>query len=210
MSDTQHEPVATPLPNRRHEVFANQIARGKALLEAYSVAGYVVNGPENKANASRVLNRPDVQGRIAWFQLEAVKVTIYDAAWIKDRLARHAEHLTEVVDVEKIVETQVGTGKNAKIIKKVVVVKEGGPLFNPSAGNRALELLGKEHGLFKDKIELGGTVRVANTELFERMTRDERQVLRGMLMMALQRAPAPANENAEAEVREESAESASA
>lgn len=209
MADTTEkpiEPTADPLKNRKHEVFANQIARGKTLLEAYDTAGFVVRGPESKANASRVLSRPEVQGRIAWFQLEAAKITIYDAAWIKDRLARHAEHLTEVVEVEQIVETEVGKGRNAKTVKKVVVVKQGGPLFNASAGNRALELLGKDHGLFKDKIELGGTVRVANTELFERLTRDERQTLRGMLVAALQRMPRPANENTDGDVQKDDAE----
>lgn len=166
-----------PLRTLKHERFANLIVRGKSVSDAYVAAGY----KKNAGNAKRLFSQQDVRDRVEWLMIEAAKLTVYDAAFIKDRLAQHAVNLTETeIDEE--------TGR-----------KKAGPLFNASAGVRALELLGKEHGLFKEKIELGGKVQVANRELFEKMTPEERATFRAMLVTAASRLPRPANENAEAE-----------
>lgn len=161
-----------PLKNTRQEKFAYFIVRGSDVGEAFIKAGY----PKNKSNANRLMKDPAVVARIEFLQTQATLLTVYDATWVKDRLARHAEALTEVIVTED------GS-------------KKPGPLFNPSAGNRALELLGKEHGMFKDKIELGGKVQIANRELFEKLTPEERANLRAMLITAAARMPRPANEN---------------
>ena len=164
---------ARPLLNLKHERFCNLLVRGKDRMDAFEAAGF----PRHRGNVIRLLKRPEVKARIDYLLEQAAKVTVYDAAWIKDRLAKHAENLTEYLEDED------GT-------------KRAGPLFNASAGVRALEMLGREHGMFKEKIELGGRVQVANRELFEKLTPDERSSLRSMLMAAASRLPAPAaNEN---------------
>lgn len=161
------------LKDEQWERFAVFMAKGtypKSIC--YEMAGY----SKNAGNAKRLAERPEVAERIKFLSIEATKITIYDIAWVKDRLARHAEHLTEVIELED------GT-------------KKPGPMFNASAGARALELVGKELGLFKERIELGGKVAVANTELFQKLTPEERAAMRAMLVTAAGRAPRPANEN---------------
>jgi hypothetical protein len=175
------------LKDEKWERFAVLMAKGdKPKNACYEIAGYT----KNSGNAKRLAERPEVAARIQFLQAESAKHTIYDVAWVKDRLARHAEHLTEVIELDD------GT-------------KKPGPMFNASAGARALELVGKELGLFKERIELGGKVAVQNTELFSKMTTEERAAMRAMLLAASARTPRPANENDQAGVvpveREESA-----
>ncbi len=182
MEQTEETPTAAgsrALRNEKHERFCLLILKGKTRNDAYRLIG----NKSNTSNAKRLLAQEDVQDRIAWLRDERAKAQVYDSAWIKDRLARHAEHLTEVIVDED------GT-------------KRPGPMFNPSAGARSLELLGKEHGMFKEKIELGGKVGVQNTEVFERMTPEERAMMRTMLTVAAARAGKPANSNEEAQADE--------
>ncbi len=65
-----------------------------------------------------------------------------------------------------------------------------------SPANRALELLGKDFGMFKERIELGGHIQVANTDLFRKMLPDERAAMRQMLLAAASR-PVAANDDDE-------------
>lgn len=161
------------LKDEKWERFAVLMAKGAyPKSTCYEMAGY----SKNAGNAKRLEERPEVAARIKFLSTEATKITIYDVAWVKDRLARHAEHLTEVIVNED------GS-------------KTAGPMFNASAGARALELVGKELGLFKERIELGGKVAVANTELFQKLTPEERAGMRAMLLAASARTPRPANEN---------------
>lgn len=179
-------PGSRPLRNRRHESFCHAIVRGLNATKAYVKVGYAAHAN----NASRLHAQSDIQQRIEWLRVEVAKRVVHDAVWIKERLAKHAENLTATFYDED-------TG-----------LKMPGPMFNAAAGARALELLGKEHGLFKEKIELGGQVQVANRELLERLSPEERALMRGLLVAAAARAPRPANDDAPAEgvAREQSAQ----
>lgn len=172
----QPAPGARRLRNDKHERFCLLIMAGDPHATAYEKVGYKPDG----ANAKRLLDRQEIQDRLAFLKAEVSKALVYDAAWVKDRLAKHAEALTEIVV------TDDGSRKP-------------GPMFNASAGARALELLGREHGLFKEKIELGGKVQHENRAVFERMTPAERATMRAMLQAAASRMPQPANENREPE-----------
>lgn len=57
---------AAPLPNRRHELFAQGIATGLPRDEAYEQAGYA--GVNAYAGATQLLMRPDVNNRISTLQ----------------------------------------------------------------------------------------------------------------------------------------------
>lgn len=57
------------LPNQRHEMFAQAVAHGKTLGDAYVIAGY----RGNRGNASMLKAREDVSGRIIEIQSAAAK-----------------------------------------------------------------------------------------------------------------------------------------
>lgn len=68
---------------------------------------------------------------------------------------------------------------------------------NVSAAIAAIIGKAKMHGLFKERIELGGHVQVANTDLYRKMTPEERSYMRQILINAAARLPAPANDDDE-------------
>jgi hypothetical protein len=58
------------LENARHERFAQEVASGSSQSEAYETAGFGSSTPAaTKANASRLMNRPEVRERVAELQL---------------------------------------------------------------------------------------------------------------------------------------------
>jgi phage terminase small subunit len=50
-----------PLPNAKHELFAQELARGTPTPEAYVKAGYA----DNKGNASTLKHKQNVSKRVA-------------------------------------------------------------------------------------------------------------------------------------------------
>jgi hypothetical protein len=58
------------LSNARHERFAQEVASGSSQSEAYDAAGFRSSTPAaTKANASRLMSRPEVRERVAELQL---------------------------------------------------------------------------------------------------------------------------------------------
>lgn len=162
------------------EKFAHRLSWGVSQAKAYVIAGYA-EAPSNATNASRLANKPMVSQRVEWLRLQIAQAHVYDGARIKERLAYMADALSEIrIDPD--------TGERVP-----------GPMFNATAAKGVLELLGRAEGVFKDKIELGGKVQVANRELFERMTPVERQFMRELLVKARDRLPAAANDDAPAQ-----------
>lgn len=165
-------PGSKPLANFKHERFVNLLARGFTVAEAWAKLGY----SEFINNAYRLKGSPKVAARLKFLLDRAAEKSIIDASYIKDRMAR-------VVDLA--LATEINEHGQEVL----------GPTGNLSAANRALELLGREQGIFKDKIELGGQVSVGNRELFEKMSPSERAAVKAALMAAAQRAPMPANDD---------------
>lgn len=138
-------------------------------------------------NASRLAKHRQVVQRVDWLKLQVAQAHVYDAARIKERLAYMGDALSEIrIDPD--------TGE-----------RKAGPMFNAQAAARVFELLGRAEGMFKDKIELGGKVQVANREVFERMTPVERAFMKELLVKARDRVPTPANDDAP-QAEEEAAE----
>ncbi len=48
------------LKNPKHELFAQELAKGKTQVEAYEIAGY----KPNDSNAAVLANKPEIQGRL--------------------------------------------------------------------------------------------------------------------------------------------------
>lgn len=182
-------PGSKPLSNHKHELFAQQLSRGDvSVIDAYGNAGYA----RTSANASRLNQQAHIQERVLFLRSAAARVANVDGAWVMRKLAQHAEHLTEVVEVDEEVASRDARGRE---IKSTIRVKKPGPLFNAPAGNTALKLLGLEFGLFKERIELGGQVQVQNAEVLKRMTPEERAQMRALIEAAAARVQPPANDN---------------
>lgn len=133
------------LTNPKHEVFAQEVARGKSASEAYRTAA----GTNNRRYASELGQRPDIQGRVAELLAareevisEAAAVAIQETAltkeWIIGMLKQNVERAMTVEAVRDAEGQPTGEYK-----------------YNGAVANRALELLGKERGMFIDRSEVG-------------------------------------------------------
>lgn len=173
----QDEPGSTPLVSFKAERFCHFLMKGISPTKAYEKAGYEGT---SAGNATRLINSPSVAARLRWLNEEAARFAVVDSGYVKRRLK-------DVVDLS--LSTEINDDGELS----------PGPTFSLPAANRALELLGKDLGMFKERIELGGHVQVANAELFRKLTPDERTQMRAMLVEAAARLPVPANQNAEGE-----------
>jgi hypothetical protein len=138
---------ANPLKNAKHEQFAQFVSNGDSATNAYVLAGYAEKGAEQ--NSSRLIRNDDVLGRIQY--LRDQKAQAHQAAVIK---AVEASGLTKEWVIEQLMEN-VAIAKAAEPVRD----EEGNPIgeykTNIAAANKALELLGKEVGMFIDRKEVG-------------------------------------------------------
>jgi len=78
------------LSNTRRERFAQEIAKGKTLVEAYEVAGY----EPHDSNACKLANHPEIQARVSeLIGKAAIRAEISVAKFTEDllRIAKKAE-----------------------------------------------------------------------------------------------------------------------
>ena len=131
------------LDNPRHERFAQALASGKSASEAYVVAGY----KGHRQNASRMMADDDIASRVRELTERAAEKAVLTKAWVIERLMTNAERALQ--------ERQVLDG-------------EGKPTgefeYEGQVANRALELLGKEIGMFVDRSEVDHTIRDVSPE----------------------------------------------
>lgn len=135
-----------PLANAKHEHFAQLVSNAENPTRAYVLAGY--SGKGAKQSAARLMTNADVCDRIAYLRQQkeqehraAVQGVIAEAAidkkWVLDRL-------TKIVDMGMAAEA--------------VLDNEGNPIgeykANLAGANKALELIGKELGMFVDRKEV--------------------------------------------------------
>jgi len=134
------------LRNAKHEHFAQLVSNGESATRAYVLAGYSEGGA--KQSAARLLTNADVCERIAYLRQQkeakhekavskAVESAAIDKAWVLSKLVK----VTEM-------------GMQAE----PVYDEEGNPAGeykqNLAAANKALELIGKEMGMFVDRKEV--------------------------------------------------------
>lgn len=114
------------LENVRHEKFARLVAAGDHASVAYVGAGYSAKNPETaKAAASRLLSDVNVSARVAEIRAEL------------EQAAQKAATVTKEWIVEKLRENAL----------RALEIDQG------NVANRALELLGKEIGMFVERRE---------------------------------------------------------
>jgi len=153
------------LPDPRHERFAQNLAGGMKQGEAYVAAGYKAN----RGNAARLNADENIRMRVAdilkdreSFIQDVSAVAVQKAglskAWVLDRLRENAERAMTTEPVRN---------------------HEGQPTgeytYQGSVANRALELIGKELGMFVDRKEVGapGDFTSMERDELERLFRSE-------------------------------------
>jgi len=129
---------AQPFTNGKHEHFAHLIAKGESPARAYVLSGYSSNGAIQSGR--RLLRNPNVSARVAELktavserQVEKIAV---DRAWV---VAMLTENVRRAMQAEPVLD------------------REGNPSgqyrYEGGVANKALELLGKEFGMFQQKSE---------------------------------------------------------
>ena len=133
----------TTLKNPRHERFAQELAKGKSAIAAHKLAGYrpdrgTASKLQHDANISqRVRELLDEGGRMARVATErATEVLAIDREWVLAKLKENVERAMQAVPVMR-------AGKET-----------GEFVYDGSVANRALELLGKEIGMFIERSEV--------------------------------------------------------
>lgn len=150
------------LSNAKHERFSQEIASGKGPSEAYGIAGFASKSAKGTSvNASRLLAQTSVQNRVN--ELLEERELVHSQATAK---AIEKVSLTKEWILAKLVENA-----ERAMQAKAVLDEEGGSIgeyqYQGSVANRALELLGKELGMFVDRKEIG------KPGEFEEMSADE-------------------------------------
>jgi hypothetical protein len=77
--------MAGPLPNRKHEIFAIELATGAPLESAYLAAGYKP-GRAARFNASRLRNKPWLRARLNELFDAAAKDAVVGIGWVQRNL----------------------------------------------------------------------------------------------------------------------------
>lgn len=128
------------LRNARHERFAQEVAAGKTLEEAHRLAGYNAD----RRNAQHLRERNDISHRVdellaareqiaAKATERAIEKTGITKAWVMERLRENVERAMQAQEVGD-------TGEYK---------------YDGAVANRALELLGREIGMFISRSEQG-------------------------------------------------------
>lgn len=135
-----------PLKNAKREHFAQLVSTGENATRAYVTAGYSPNGAAQSAN--QLLRKTEVSSRISYLrsviqekQEVATEVVIQkaalDKAWV---IAQLMENVSMAKSAEPVLDAEgQPTGEYRQ---------------NLNAANKALELLGKEVGMFVDRKEI--------------------------------------------------------
>ena len=79
--------MAGPLKNARHERFAQELAKGATLLDAYAAAGFA----PNRSHASRLVANGNVKARVDELKGKAAEMTAVTVASLTERLLKIAE-----------------------------------------------------------------------------------------------------------------------
>jgi len=125
---------SNPLPNQRHERFVLGLLEGKTDGQAYEDAGY----KPHTSNPSRMSGNERIRARLAFLQSEAADSAGIDRAWVLREL-----QVVYLASMER---------------------NDRGVCANPAAANRALELLGKDIGMFKDAAPVNVNVNLPGDE----------------------------------------------
>lgn len=177
------------LPNPRHELFAQETAKGKSGRDAYRAAGFVTKTDQvADVGASKLLRHAKVAARIKELLESAADKAGVTAERVIAELAKIGfADIRQVVSwrpEETLVESEEDGAALGKVRVSRVLVLDSATLTDETAGAiaevsqgangslrvkmhdkpGALEKLGRTLGIFKDKVELAGEVRIERIE----------------------------------------------
>ncbi len=150
------------LDNPKHEIFANNVARGKTLSDAYVVAGY----KEDDANASTLAQNPDIKKRIQEITGIVSARAQVSAERVLAELARigfaKATDVITIKDGKVIVADTASLSPDIQAAISEISQTRDGLKVKMHDKRAALENLGKHLGLFKENIDLNVNVSLAD------------------------------------------------
>ena len=122
----------------KQQAFVNGVLKGMTYAEAYRQAGYKVTTDESaRAAASQLLTNINVKEAIQAGQEAVQKEAEISAAWVLERLKRNAERAAQA---------------------EPITDSEGNPTgeytYQGNVVNKALELIGKHIGMFKNDAQV--------------------------------------------------------
>lgn len=119
------------LPNAKHELFAQKIAKGMSAKDAYRDVYPKSNENTCGVEGYKHLNKPSIKERVVELQAKSAEKAELSAAWVLEKLKLMADvNSTPLYD------------------------DNGNVRFTDAAqANRSLELLGKYFKLFTDRVE---------------------------------------------------------
>ena len=98
-----------PLRNVKHERFAQEVAEGKSMSEAYEKAGY----KPNRSHASRLVAKGNIKGRVAELQDAAAAETQVTVESLINEAADIQEHATKAGQYSAAIAALVAKAKLA-------------------------------------------------------------------------------------------------
>jgi hypothetical protein len=152
------EKVEMPiLANPKHERFCQERASGAIGQLAYERAGFKASGNAAATNAGRLLKKAHIQMRIAELLAERETVHAQSTAKAIEAAALSKTFVIEklMLNLERALQCEAVRDKDGNVV--------GDFKYEGSVANRALELLGKELGMFIDRKE------IKNVDQFEDM-----------------------------------------
>lgn len=156
------------LDNPRHERFAQELAKGKSADEAYESAGY----QPSRKNAHRLKTNEDVQRRVEEILSHAAKKAGATVERTLEEMVRIG--YADIGDAVKWCGSSVTLEDSDTLrpevraaVSEVRKTKDGISIKFHSK-TQALEMLGRALGMFKDKLEVEGTLDIADRILARR------------------------------------------
>ena len=133
------------LTNAKHERFSQELAKGVSAAQSYEAAGF----KPNRHNAATLAHKQHILDRVA--ELLSERESMHSQATAD---AIKSTSLTKEWVIETLKEN-VARAMQAKSVKTEDGEAIGEYQYQGSVANRALELLGKELGMFIDRKEVG-------------------------------------------------------
>ena len=117
------------LKNSKHELFAQEVAKGRSCSEAYVAAGFNAHG----SNAARLSQNESVRARVEELLGAAAEKAGVTISWVVEGLVENYNRAMQAVEIKRPDGTTTGEYK-----------------YDGSVANKSLELLGKHLGMFKE------------------------------------------------------------
>jgi hypothetical protein len=137
------------LPNAKHEVACQLRASGKTPEEAYAGAGYA----RDQGNARKFFLKPDIRRRVTELQQQSAAVVGISREFVVKNLVLNAEIAmgtvpVKIIRLKKKPRGEAADPEAAPETETIEITQR-----DAGAANRALELLGKEVGMFVERQE---------------------------------------------------------